>query len=114
MSLATKLQLKQGQRVYVGNAPGGLDLGVATTDDPAEDAVLVFVRDARELETLGDDLVRAAAEDRLAWIAYPKGRQLGTDLNRDVIWKLTEPKGVRPVRNVSIDDVWSALRFRPA
>ena len=43
----------------------------------------------------------------------PEGRQLGTDLNRDVLAALLEARGVQPVRSVSIDSVWSALRFRP-
>ena len=40
-------------------------------------------------------------------------RQLGTDLNRDALAALVEASGARPVRSVSIDGVWSALRFRP-
>jgi len=56
----------------------------------------------------------AAKADRLAWIAYPKASQMGTDLNRDILWKLVKPMGIRPVRQVSVDDTWSAMRFRPA
>ncbi|GFJ88613.1 hypothetical protein [Phytohabitans rumicis] len=56
----------------------------------------------------------AARADRLAWIAYPKAGQLGTDLNRDRLAATLAGRGVRPVRQVSIDPVWSALRFRPA
>jgi hypothetical protein len=40
-------------------------------------------------------------------------RQLGTDLNRDILAGLVEARGAQPVRSVSIDGVWSALRFRP-
>jgi len=40
-------------------------------------------------------------------------RQLGTDLNRDSLAKLMIERGAQPVRQVAIDDVWSALRFRP-
>ena len=50
----------------------------------------------------------------LTWIAYPKAGQLETDLNRDILWELLDGKGVRPVRQVALDDTWSALRFRPA
>ena len=66
--------------------------------------------------SLGDrlaDVVTAASADRLTWVAYPKSGQLGTDLNRDVLAALLTDEGVRPVRQVAIDDVWSALRFRP-
>jgi hypothetical protein len=39
---------------------------------------------------------------------------LGTDLNRDRLWAALADAGVWPVRQVSIDQMWSALRFRPA
>ncbi|HEX7442996.1 MAG TPA: hypothetical protein VF320_03855, partial [Acidimicrobiales bacterium] len=66
------------------------------------------------LDARQDTVVAAASADRLTWVAYPKAGQLGTDLNRDSLASRLTPHGVRPVRQVSIDDVWSALRFRPA
>jgi hypothetical protein len=113
VSLTTKLQLKEGQKVAVLNPPSGFDLDAPGAEDD-EDAVLLFVRDQDELETIGEPFYLAARDDRLAWLAYPKGGQLGTDLSRDYLWELTKPRGVRPVRQVSIDNVWSVLRFRPA
>jgi hypothetical protein len=35
-------------------------------------------------------------------------------LNRDILWKRLAKEGIDSVRQVSVDDVWSALRFRPA
>jgi len=58
-------------------------------------------------------VVEAAKADRLAWIAYPKARQLGTDLNRDILWQHLLKRHIRGVRQVPIDGVWSAMRFRP-
>jgi hypothetical protein len=58
--------------------------------------------------------VAAASQDRLTWVAYPKGGQLGTDLNSDSLAADLAESGVRPVRQISLDEVWSALRFRPA
>lgn len=37
-----------------------------------------------------------------------------TDINRDVGWDVVKRAGFEPVSQVSIDDVWSALRFRPS
>jgi hypothetical protein len=86
-----------------------------TTADPADaDAVLVFVQSREQARERAGPFVEAARRDALAWIAYPKAGQLGTDLNRDSLWELLSELGIRPVRQVSIDDVWSALRFRPA
>jgi hypothetical protein len=112
VSIASKLQLKEGETVRLVNAPTGLDLGVNITSRGG-DAVLVFVRNRAELEEHAKAALDHAAEDRLTWIAYPKAGQLGTDLNRDILWKLLEGRGVRPVRQVALDDTWSALRFRP-
>jgi hypothetical protein len=109
--LAGKLQLKE-QSIRVVNRPPGVAPELPVADDA--EAVLVFVTDAAELDAYGSVALAAARADRLAWIAYPKGGQRGTDLNRDILWARLAEEGVRPVRQVSIDDVWSALRFRPA
>ncbi|MAG35117.1 MAG: hypothetical protein CL878_02560 [Dehalococcoidia bacterium] len=119
MEIARKLQIKPGQTVFVQNAPEGftLDLPEAArhvdTGDRA-DAVLVFVQDSSEVATHAGPFIEAARRDALAYIAYPKAGQLDTDLNRDTLWGLVTKEGVRGVRQVSLDDIWSAMRFRPA
>lgn len=40
--------------------------------------------------------------------------KLGTDLSRDLVAELVKALGVQPVRQVALDDVWSALRLRAA
>lgn len=113
MSLVTKLQIKPGQRTRVVNAPPGFSLDAETSTGGDADAVLVFVRNSAELAEHEASALEQARADRLAWIAYPKAGQLDTDLNRDILWKLLDGEGVRPVRQVALDDTWSALRFRP-
>lgn len=119
MSLARKLQIKDGQTIAVLRRPDGLDLDL----DPAEvvdqpgptGAALVFVRSRADIERPEVETVLAAARhDRLAWVAYPKAGKLGTDINRDSLATLLSQRGVRPVRQIALDDTWSALRFRPA
>jgi hypothetical protein len=115
VDLSGKLQIKPGQSVAVVNQPPGLELPgvvVAATDADA-DAVVAFVVRQEDLGSV-EQAVAAARADRLAWISYPKGGQLGTDLNRDRLAAALAGQGVQPVRQVSIDDTWSALRFRPA
>ncbi len=113
-SVASRLQIRAGQSVRVVNAPPDLDLDVPTTRSRAADAVLVFALNRAELEQHATEAVELALEDRLTWIAYPKAGQLGTDLDRNVLRNLLEGRGIRPVRQIALDDVWSALRFRPA
>src|SRR5450631_1413555 len=118
MALVGKLQITPGRRVAVLHCPTGVDLGVAAGDlsgDPgAADAAILFVTTAADLSAPAADAIIAAAQrDAVTWVAYPKARQLGTDLNRDSLAALLIERGIRPVRQIAIDEVWSALRFRP-
>jgi len=113
-----KLQIKPGQTLAVLGLPRGVDLAlpadVTVVPDAAKaDAVLAFVASAAELDR-ARPAVEAARADRLAWIAYPKGGQLGSGLNRDRLADLVRAQAAQPVRQISLDDTWSALRFRPA
>jgi hypothetical protein len=119
MELSAKLQIKPGQRIAAvagaADPPVVAADGCETVDDPAAaDVVVAFARDRGELDTVARPAVTAALADKLAWIAYPKAGKLGTDLNRDILREALADRGVQPVRQVAIDDVWSALRFRPA
>jgi hypothetical protein len=118
MELAAKLQLKPGARVAIvaarSDGPDLSGLGSRVADPDAADAVIAFVARAAEITDLAGPAVAAARADRLAWIAYPKAGQLGTDLNRDSLARAVGELGVQPVRQVALDSVWSALRFRPA
>jgi len=119
MTVGEKLQLRAGQRVAFIGAPPGVEIelpaGAGHVGSPnAADAVILFVRTSDELAERAEPALAAAREDRLAWIAYPKAGQLETDLNRDRLAVIVSAHGVRPVRQVAIDAVWSALRFRPA
>jgi hypothetical protein len=115
VDLTQKLQIKPGQTLAVLNAPAGVTLPASTADaQPATAEVVIgFATRSDDLDQLGD-VMAAARADRLAWIGYPKGGQLGTDLNRDRLASAVSAYGLQPVRQVSIDDTWSALRFRPA
>lgn len=114
MSLAKKLNLKEGMRLRVVGWPAGVDLGdVATTTSAEADGALVFVRTLAEVDATCAPLVEAAKRDGLAWVAYPRAGQLDTDLNRDILWRHLQRQGIQGVRQVAIDGVWSAMRFRP-
>jgi hypothetical protein len=119
MDVAAKLQIKPGQSISVVNEPDGfaLDLGgdhPIAADPAGADTVIVFCTDRAELDGLRDQYVPPAARDALTCVAYPKAGKLGTDLNRDVLAEIVKRESVRPVRQVALDDVWSALRLRPA
>lgn len=119
-----KLRLNGESRVVVLNSPGeyedligGLPEGAVILDEPVEGAEFVhlFVSDRAELESYIDQALSTVEYDGLLWISYPKGSsKVETDINRDVLWESMKAKGIRPVMQISIDETWSALRFRPA
>ena len=113
MELSRKLQIPDRTPIFVVNAPKGFSPGVPLTKRAAGAAVLAFAIDSKALRVGAATAIDAAKEDRLSWIAYPKAGQLGTDLDRDRLARLVEPFGLEPVRLVSIDSIWSAMRFRP-
>jgi len=75
---------------------------------------LVFIYNQKEfLSFLKKDL-KQIEPDSVLWFAYPKGTsKIKTDINRDTIRETGEEFGITTVTAVSIDDTWSALRFRP-
>jgi hypothetical protein len=119
VDVTAKLQIKPGQRVAAlaagGDVPSVVTPGANPPADPgAADAVVAFARNQAELDSVAAPAIEAARRGKLAWIAYPKAGKLGTGLNRDILAALLTARGVQPVRQVAIDDTWSALRFRPA
>jgi hypothetical protein len=121
-----KLGLKPGTRVLLVNAPEGyrealltaepgLALEVAgSAQTDRVDAIHLFATNRAELDQLGPLALAAWREGGRLWVSYPKGSSgVETDLNRDVDWGPLAEAGFRPVTQVAIDSVWSALRFRP-
>ena len=117
MAVAGKLQLKPGRALAVLGAPPGFDPprpeGGTLVDEPGDaDAVLAFAPTHQALDELSPTLQEAARAEHLTWIAYPKANKLGTDLNRDIVREALAPAGLDTVRQVALDDTWSALRLR--
>jgi hypothetical protein len=75
---------------------------------------LSFVTQIAELHRLSRKLSAKAAGDAILWFAYPKGtsKKYSCDFNRDDGWEVLRQAGFDSVRQVAIDDDWSALRFR--
>jgi hypothetical protein len=119
--LFTKLRYKLGTRVCVIGAPSGFSAEVARLPKSIEraaalrgrfDLVHAFFTRKAQLVSSAPKL-RAAIEDGgILWISYPKGKALGTDLNRDIIHDLMPAYGLDAIAQVAVDDVWSALRCK--
>jgi len=123
-SLVKKLQLKADQRAVIINPPpdyldelGSLPESVELAEHPegSFDFVQVFAKDRSELERFLPSALQAVRHDALLWIAYPKGGvKAGTDLNRDILWNLVAEHHFSGVSLISLNEVWSAMRFRPS
>ena len=119
-SLAAKLLLKPGDLVWVSDAARADVLGPLPEDvrvaaggrlDAAARVAVVFVDDAAAARAAFDADAAALMTVPVVWVLYPKANR--SDINRDSLWRLIAPYGLRPITNVAVDDTWSALRFRP-
>jgi hypothetical protein len=71
--------------------------------------VHLFVTSSEELNRLRRTAMDAVEYDGLLWISYPKrSSKVAMDLTRDVLWELMADIGLRPVTQISVDEVWSA------
>jgi hypothetical protein len=130
--MAKKLRLAEDHSVAILNAPPDYlallkpgPAGIRNELEPARqyDVVQLFVKDADELRRLGPAAIRAVKPEGLLWVTYPKGGATrgATDLpatpwwiKRDVLGEITSVTGYQPVAFVSVDDNWTALRFKRA
>lgn len=75
---------------------------------------LVFIKKESEIRETAPQSIHNLSEDGILWFAYPRqgSKTAEPDISRDKGWDLVSAHGFKPVRQVSIDDNWTALRFR--
>ncbi|HTB79704.1 MAG TPA: hypothetical protein VK717_02330 [Opitutaceae bacterium] len=119
-----KLNLKGQTEILVVNAPPSFEAelarleGVTVVRDPkkakAVHFALAFATKQAEVDAFSKTLAGKAEGDAVLWFAYPKGtsKKYKCEFNRDSGWKVIRGLGFDSVRQVAIDEDWSALRFR--
>jgi len=125
-SLIKKLGIKPKQRLIILNAPAGyaeqiatllpaeIELVTSPLHDSYFDIVIQFVRNKAEVEEDTPIAIEMVKPGGRLWLSYPKqSSKVPTDINRDILWKIFPNSEWRPVTQISIDEIWSALRFRP-
>jgi hypothetical protein len=116
-TVADKLLIKPATTLWVSHADrieliGPLPAEVQLVDGPAQaTTALVFVDDAEAVRATLATCHHELAQPSHLWFAYPKANR--ADINRDTLWPILAEYGLRPITQVAIDAVWSALRFRP-
>lgn len=76
--------------------------------------VMVFVTTQHEIDSQIKHIAALLHGDAILWICYPKktSKKYTCDFNRDTGWKVVGDFDLETVRQVAIDEDWSALRFR--
>lgn len=122
-SIVKKLGLKPRMRALVLRAPSGYLNSLSPLPDQVEisedfgglhEFVQLFAMKKSDIASSAKKILQSAAPGALVWISYPKRASgLHSDLSREIVWAAMEGTGWRPVSQIAIDEVWSALRFRP-
>jgi len=122
--LFSKLNLTKQQRIAVLNAPpsfqselanlAGIEILTQRSALKSIDFALIFVTQQSQVEQTSATLGANDLGDVIVWFAYPKGtsKNFKSDLSRDHGWEALKALGFDTVRQVAIDEDWSALRFR--
>ncbi len=123
--LFKKLNFKQRKEILIINSPTEFeaelnaikDCTVVKTDIKSLDEIefiLTFVNTQDEINALTPLIDKKLKGDGIVWFAYPKktSKNYKSEINRDKGWNTLRQSGFETVRQVAIDDDWSALRFR--
>lgn len=123
-ALFKKLNYKEQDGIHALNVPDTFDANLmemasltkvykAVGDEPVHFAI-GFVTQQAELNSIVNAVAPQLAGDAIFWMCYPKGssKKYKCDFNRDTGWDIMGQYQLEPVRQVAIDEDWSALRFR--
>ncbi len=123
-NLWRKLNLTEQREILVLRAPASFEAAIGELEDvqvhrtlsnrAAITFLLALVTKREEITRLAKAIGKKAEGDAIIWLAYPKGssKRFKCDFNRDTGWAPLGTVGFEGVRQVAIDDDWSALRFR--
>jgi len=124
--LFKKLNLGGSDTILVLNSPGSFEAELTqlegvkvlrkATPKLKVSFAIGFATTQSECDLVSSTAANATEGDSIVWIAYPKGssKKYKCDFNRDTGWTVLGDAGFEPVRQVAIDEDWSALRFRRA
>lgn len=123
--LFNKLNLKDHKEMLILNSPQSFSIEIESLDKTITvykdlkkskqvGFAMGFVTTREQIGLLIPSLNEKLIGDSILWICYPKGtsKKYTCDFNRDTGWEILGKYDFEPVRQVSIDEDWSALRFR--
>lgn len=75
--------------------------------------VHLFITSKKDYDERIHDALLKLSDKGTLWISYPKSdRKNRYDINRDILFGITQEQGIIACSNVALDDRWSALRFK--
>ncbi|TPH16588.1 hypothetical protein [Litorilituus lipolyticus] len=119
-----KLNLKEQSTIAIINAPEEFspfysELKNVSVEDSLITAkqlnfFMIFTKSKADVQHYTDAVIAHTLGDCVVWFAYPKAssKRYSCDFNRDNGWDPLKNIGFSGVRQVAIDEDWSALRFR--
>jgi hypothetical protein len=123
--LFKKLNFKYQKEILVLHAPESFNQELQEMTEVAEilhstesteniEFAMVFVVSKEEIESSIAAIYPKLQGDAIVWFCYPKAssKKYKCDFNRDSGWELVGRYSMEGVRQVAIDEDWSALRFR--
>jgi hypothetical protein len=124
-TLLEKLNYKRQKRIAVINAEKNFklaplnelkDIQIDSEIDPRYpyDFMIIFVRKVTEVKEIVPVALHNLALDGVLWFCYPKksSKKHSSDIDRDHGWKVLNDLEFFGIRLITIDDDWSAMRFR--
>jgi len=123
MNLSQKLQIKSGTSWLLFNAPDNyfatldpLPEGVKISHDPEGNysGIQLFIKNRDELAATLDVIIPLLKPDTILWVTYPKKNSgIKCDLEMMGNWDELSKYGLRVVTSISVNETWTALRFKP-
>ena len=126
MELLQKLNYKNQKSVVVIDAPSDLTqlvesfsntlpVSFSIKTNELADFVVIFVQTKEDVQKHVGEVLPHVKPDALLWFAYPKksSKKYRCTIDRDHGWEALGARGYEPVRQIALDEDWSALRFRP-
>ncbi|WP_461452898.1 YdeI/OmpD-associated family protein [Mucilaginibacter sp.] len=121
--LSKKLQIKPCSKWVFYNAPLNYlplieplphDVDISYDLSNMFDGIQVFVKNTNGLASSLKTILPLLKPETIFWISYPKKNSgVKSDVDKMSIWDELYSIGFKIVTSISIDDTWTAFRFKP-
>lgn len=117
-----KMNFKPEMKIQIWNTPEEMTSfiqawekeGFLAKEGERPTFMLAFVYSKEDIDRYFEAMHALSPEDESLWVAYPKGtsKKYKVKINRDSGWTKVGELDYEAVRQIAINEDWSALRFR--